>query len=163
MRPRYAYSEYDDLWQSDPRRYGAISLQKAIASLQMDTKAVSMLMNRGVLECFELGDESNVTLMITLQSLLLFKSAKTAAAQDRPHEALGPDAQQPHSGLPPRGRSASDPALQALGAAGLARPESHLSSSAARGPGDRGRDIEKELKDDELAHGQYSASQAEFA
>jgi hypothetical protein len=88
MKSRYAISEYEQLWQSDPQRYGAIPLQKAIASLQMDAQAVSMLVERGVLDCFEIGDDSDVISMISLQSLLLFKSAKAAATKDRPERIL---------------------------------------------------------------------------
>lgn len=88
MKPRYAISEYEELWQSDPQRYGAIPLKKAVASLQMDPQAVSMLVDRGVLECFEIVDDSDVTSMISLQSLLMFKSARAAATQDRPNQIL---------------------------------------------------------------------------
>jgi hypothetical protein len=88
MRPRYAITEYEDLWQSDPQRYGGIPLQKAIASLQMDPQAVSMLVDRGVLECFEIEDDSDVIPMISLKSLLLFKSAKAVGSQDRPNRIL---------------------------------------------------------------------------
>jgi hypothetical protein len=88
MITRYTISEYEDLWQSDPQRYGGIPLPKAIASLQMDSQAVSMLVDRGVLECFEIGDDSDVIPMVSLQSLLLFKTAKTAGRQDRPYRIL---------------------------------------------------------------------------
>lgn len=88
MRPKYTIFEYEELWQSDPQRYGAIPLQKAIASLHMDPQAVSMLVERGVLECFEIGDDSDTIPMISLKTLLLFKSAKAAATQDRPSRVL---------------------------------------------------------------------------
>ena len=88
MRTKYSISEYEDLWQSDPQRYGGIPLQKAIISLQMDPQAVTMLVDRGVLECFELGDDSDVIALISMQSLLLFKSAKSATTQDRPNQIL---------------------------------------------------------------------------
>jgi hypothetical protein len=88
MRTRYSISEYEDLWQSDPQRYGGIPLQKAITSLQMDPQAVTMLVDRGVLECFELGDDSDAITLISLQSLLLFKTAKTATTKDRPNRIL---------------------------------------------------------------------------
>jgi hypothetical protein len=88
MRTRYSISEYEDLWQSDPQRYGGIPLQKAITSLQMDPQAVTMLVDRGVLECFELGDDSDAIALISLQSLLLFKTAKTATTKDRPNRIL---------------------------------------------------------------------------
>jgi hypothetical protein len=88
MKQRYAISEYEELWQSDPQRYGGIPLQKAIDSLLMDAQSVSMLVERGVLECFEIGDDSDVIPMVSLQSLLLFKSAKAASTQDRPDRIL---------------------------------------------------------------------------
>ena len=88
MRTKYSISEYEDLWQSDPQRYGGIPLQKAIISLQMDPQAVTMLVDRGILECFELGDDSDVIALISLQSLLLFKSTKSATTQDRPNQIL---------------------------------------------------------------------------
>lgn len=88
MKSRYTLSEYEELWQSDPQRYGGIPMQKAIASLQMDPQTVSMLVDRGVLECFEIGDDSDVISIISLQSLLLFKAAKVAATQDRPARIL---------------------------------------------------------------------------
>jgi hypothetical protein len=88
MRQRYAISEYEDLWQSDPQRYGGIPLQKAIDSLQMEPQAVSMLVDRGVLECFEIGDDSDKIAMVSLQSLLLFKSAKAATTKDKPDQIL---------------------------------------------------------------------------
>lgn len=88
MRERYTISEYEDLWQSDPQRFGGIPLQKVHASLQMDPQAVSMLLDRGVLECFEIGDDSDVIPMVSLKSLLLFKSAKAATAKDRPNRIL---------------------------------------------------------------------------
>lgn len=88
MTTRYAISEYEELWQSEPQRYGAIPLQQAIASLQMDLQAVSMLVERGVLECFEIGDDSDAIPMISLQSLLLFKSARAATTQDKPNRIL---------------------------------------------------------------------------
>jgi hypothetical protein len=88
MNPRFSISEYEALWQSDPQHYGGIPLQEAIASLQMDAQAVAMLVERGVLEYFEIGDDSDVIHMISLQSLLLFKSAKAAATKDRPKQIL---------------------------------------------------------------------------
>ena len=88
MRPRYAISQYEDLWQADPQRYGCIPFPQAVASLQMDPQAVSVLMDKGVLECFELGDDSDPIPMISLQSLLLFKSAKAAGTKDRPSRIL---------------------------------------------------------------------------
>ena len=88
MTTRYAITEYEELWQSDPQRYGGIPLQKAISSLQMEAQAVSMLIDRGVLDCFEVGDDSDAIPMISLQSLLLFKSAKAASTQDRPDRIL---------------------------------------------------------------------------
>ena len=88
MRQRYAIFEYEDLWQSDPQRYGGIPLQKAIDSLQMEPQAVSMLVDRGVLECFEIGDDSDKIAMVSLQSLLLFKSAKAATTKNKPDQIL---------------------------------------------------------------------------
>jgi hypothetical protein len=88
MRQRYAISEYEELWQSDPQRFGAVPFKKAVASLQMDPQAVTMLADRGVLECFEIGDGSDAISMISLQSLLLYKSARAAATQDRPNQIL---------------------------------------------------------------------------
>ena len=88
MKPRYGISEYEELWQADPQRYGGIPLQKAITSLQMDPQSVSMLVERGVLECFEIEDDSDVIPMVSLKSLLLFKSAKAATTQDRPDRIL---------------------------------------------------------------------------
>lgn len=88
MRSKYPTSEYEELWQSDPQRYGGIPLKLAIASLQMDPQDVSMLVDRGVLECFEIGDDSDVIPMISLKSLLLFKSAKKAGTKNRPERIL---------------------------------------------------------------------------
>jgi hypothetical protein len=88
MRQKCSVSEYEELWQSDPQRYGGIPMEKAVASLQMDPQAVSMLVDRGVLECFDIGDDSEVTPMISLQSLLLFKTAKAAGTKDRSERIL---------------------------------------------------------------------------
>jgi hypothetical protein len=88
MRSKYPASEYEELWQSDPQRYGSIPLKMAIDSLQMDPQEVSMLVDRGVLECFEIGDDSDVIPMISIQSLLLFKSARAAGTKNRPERIL---------------------------------------------------------------------------
>jgi hypothetical protein len=88
MRQKYTISEYEQLWHSDPQRYGSIPLQTAIASLQMESQAVTTLVDRGVLECFEIGDDSDAIPMISLHSMLFFKSAKSAGTQDRPERIL---------------------------------------------------------------------------
>jgi hypothetical protein len=83
MRLRYDIGEYENLWDTDPQRYGCIPVQQAMDSLQIDAQALSTLMDKGVLECFEIGDDSGITSMVTLQSLLLFKSARASVPQYR--------------------------------------------------------------------------------
>jgi hypothetical protein len=51
-------------------------------SLQMDAKSIAMLIDKGILECFEVGGDSGRQNIITLESLLRFKAAKAV----RPHE-----------------------------------------------------------------------------
>jgi hypothetical protein len=86
----YTMSEYEALWQDDPQGYSGISIQLAIDSLQMDAAAVSMLIDKGALECFEIEAESGPCRMVTLPSLLRFKAARTSAAAspNRPQRIL---------------------------------------------------------------------------
>jgi hypothetical protein len=85
---RYTLSDFEALWQEDPLRFGCIPVQQAVDSLQMDDLFVSKLIDKGVLECFEIGDDSSVVRLVTLKSLLLFKTAKAAATKDRPSRIL---------------------------------------------------------------------------
>jgi hypothetical protein len=89
LKKRYTISEYEALWQNDPQGFGCVSIQQAVDSLQMDPQAVLSLMDKGALECFEVGEGSEVRNRVTLRSLLRFKAAKTAASsQDRPKRIL---------------------------------------------------------------------------
>ena len=54
----------------------------------MDRQAISVLIERGVLECFEIGDDSNAAPMVFLHSLLLFKTAKATTTKNRPDRIL---------------------------------------------------------------------------
>jgi hypothetical protein len=88
LKQKYTIAQYEDLWQNDPRHYGCVSVQQAVDSLQMDAQAVRALIEKGVLECLEIGDEPAVQRMVTLKSLLLFKKAKTGRTADRPRRIL---------------------------------------------------------------------------
>jgi hypothetical protein len=88
LRQKYSISEYEDLWQSNPQRYGCVPVQQAIDSLHMDAQAVSALIDKGALECFEIGDDPGLRSMVSLKSLLIFKAAKAVAPPDRPGRIL---------------------------------------------------------------------------
>jgi hypothetical protein len=83
MTTRYTLTEFEELWQKEPERYGCIPLIHAKRSLEMDEAALAPLIERGVLELFEIGDASHTDRMVTLKSLLTFKAARTARIQDR--------------------------------------------------------------------------------
>jgi hypothetical protein len=88
MKQRYTIAQYEDLWRDDPKRYGCVAMQQAADSLQMDGQDVAMLIDNGILECFEIGEGSHTRSMVALNSLLLFKAARAAKAQDRPYRIL---------------------------------------------------------------------------
>lgn len=88
MKQKYTIAEYEALWQNDPQRYGCVPLPQAMDSLKLDTQAISRLIDKGVLECFDIGDPSGALCMVTLKSLLLFKTAKAAGTHDRPRQIL---------------------------------------------------------------------------
>jgi hypothetical protein len=80
---RYDIAEYEKLWQSDPQRYGCVPLAQTIDSLQIGAQDVAMLIDKGALECFEIGNASGIRSMVTLRSLLIFKSARASVTQNR--------------------------------------------------------------------------------
>jgi hypothetical protein len=88
MRSRYGIAEYENLWQTDPQHYGCVPLQQVSDSLQIGDQDVAMLIDKGALECFEIGDVSEIRSMVTLKSLLIFKSARASMMQDRPVRIL---------------------------------------------------------------------------
>ena len=90
MKTSFTMPEYETQWQDDPQRYSAIPFQLATASLQMDDPAVAMLIDKGVLMCLEIEAESGPCRMVTLDSLLRFKAARTSAAvaASRPQRIL---------------------------------------------------------------------------
>ena len=73
----------EKLWQSDPQRYGCVPLAQTIDSLQIGAQDVAMLIDKGALECFEIGNASGIRSMVTLRSLLIFKSARASVTQNR--------------------------------------------------------------------------------
>ena len=81
MKLKLSVSEYENLWQTDPRRYGCIPVALVSDSLQTGIQEVLSLIEKGALECFEIGGHSE--LMVTLRSLLIFKSARASIVQDR--------------------------------------------------------------------------------
>ena len=81
MRQRYTWAEYENLWRSDPQRYGCVHFHHAMDSLQMDARSIAMLIDKGILECLDVGDDSSKGSMITLASLLVFKEAKAVSPQ----------------------------------------------------------------------------------
>jgi hypothetical protein len=83
MRVRYNIAEYEKLWQSDPQRYGCVPLEQTIDSLQISSQDAAMLIEKGAFECFDIGDDSGIRRMVTLRSLLIFKSARDSVVQDR--------------------------------------------------------------------------------
>ena len=90
MRQKCNFAEFEALWRSDPQRYGCVPMQHAVHSLRMDRQSISMLIDKGILECFEIGDEScaqNIV-AVTLQSLLQFKAAQAIPTSDRPRRIL---------------------------------------------------------------------------
>ncbi len=88
LSQKYSFAEYEDLWRNDPLRYGCVPVQQAVDSLQMDAQSISMLIEKGVLECFDVGEDSSFRSMVTLRSLLQFKTAKEAPTPDRPRQIL---------------------------------------------------------------------------
>ena len=90
MKKSYAMPEYETQWPQDPQRYSAIPIQLAAVSLQMGAEAVAVLIEKGVLACFEVEAASGPCRMVTLDSLLRFKAARTSAAvaSSRPQQIL---------------------------------------------------------------------------
>jgi len=88
LRQKYNLAEYEGLWRKDPERHGCVPIQQAGDSLQMDAQSISLLIDKGILEVFDVGDDSNIRSMVTLKSLLQFKAAKAAPTQDRPRRIL---------------------------------------------------------------------------
>jgi hypothetical protein len=89
VRRKCTHAEYEDLWRSDPQGHGCISVQQVVDSLQMDERSISMLIDRGVLDCFDVGEDPTYRL-VTLKSLLQFKAARAAGTgdKDRPTRIL---------------------------------------------------------------------------
>jgi hypothetical protein len=90
LRQKYTFTEFENLWRGDPQRYSYIPMQHAVHSLRMDRPSVSMLIDKGILESFEVGDETcaqNIV-AVTVQSLLQFKAAKEAPSHHRPSQIL---------------------------------------------------------------------------
>jgi len=88
LRQKYNLAEYEGLWRNDPERHGCVPMQQAVDSLQMDAQSISLLIDKGILESFDVGDDSNIRSLVTLKSLLQFKAAKAAPTQDRPPRIL---------------------------------------------------------------------------
>lgn len=88
MTQRYSISEFEDLWQKDPERYGCVTVKQAIASLEIDEDTLSLLIQKGGLERFEIGDDARVERMISLKSLMTFKMAKATRSHGRPARIL---------------------------------------------------------------------------
>lgn len=89
MSQRYSISEFENLWEKDPERYGCIPLQLAVESLEMDKDAFSMLIDKGAMELIKIGNEDHVRDMVSLRSLMKFKLARMAQTKGgRPERLL---------------------------------------------------------------------------
>jgi hypothetical protein len=89
VKPRYTIDTYEARWQEDPDAFGAVPVEQALASLGMDMPTLSMLMDKGVISGFEIGDASGDRTLVSLRSLLTFKKARSVSApKDRPQQIL---------------------------------------------------------------------------
>jgi hypothetical protein len=88
MTSRFTFTEFEELWQKDPERYGSVPLTQAAGSLDIDERALAPLIERGALELFEIGNDSFTSRMVSLKSLLIFKTARAARSQGRPERIL---------------------------------------------------------------------------
>jgi hypothetical protein len=89
VRRKCTHAEYEELWRSDPQGHGCISVQQAVASLQMDEASISMLIERGALDGFDVGEDPTYRI-VTLASLLKLKAARAVSTseKDRPTRIL---------------------------------------------------------------------------
>jgi hypothetical protein len=88
MKTRYTPSEYENLWRKDPERYGCVPLSYAVLTLGLDERALAPLVEKGVFELFEIGEDTHTSRMVSLKSLLIFKTARVARSEDRPGRIL---------------------------------------------------------------------------